>query len=112
MTIFICSTLQPCFALRLELFFGLFFLSTPLGVRSDLWTFVVALVAIAAYISQFGTDWMLYQAVRYEVRPFRFVLLAFLSLAFVWYYVERYAKRRTARRLPAAIRIRMHPPRN
>jgi hypothetical protein len=95
-----------------EFFFGLFFLSTPLGVRSDLWTFVVALVAIAAFISQFGTYWMLYQAVRYEVRPFRFVLLAFLPLAFVWYYVERYAKRRTASRLSVAIRIRMHPPGN
>jgi hypothetical protein len=95
-----------------EFFFGLFFLSMRLGIRSDSLTFVFALVSIAAFVSQFGTYWMLYQAVRYEVRPFRFVLLAFVPFAFVWYYAERYAKRRAASRLPVAIRMRMHPPTN
>jgi hypothetical protein len=95
-------------------FFGLFFLATSIPVRpgSGLLTFAFGMFSIAASVGQFGTLWMIYQAVRYEVRPFRFVLLAFVPFAFVWYYVERYAKRRAASRLPVAIRMRMHRPAN
>jgi hypothetical protein len=37
-----------------------------------------------------GLFWMLYVVIRYEKRPFPFVLLAFIPYAFVWYYFERY----------------------
>lgn len=34
--------------------------------------------------------WMLYQAIRYEVKPLPYVLLiAFVPFSYVWYYVER-----------------------
>ncbi len=36
-----------------------------------------------------GAFWMLYVAIRYEKRPLRFVCLAFIPFAFLWYYFER-----------------------
>jgi hypothetical protein len=38
---------------------------------------------------------MLYQAIRYEAKPLRYVLLvAFVPFSCVWYYVERYRPRK------------------
>ena len=69
---------------------------------------IFGLFGVAASIGGF---WMLYQAIRYEVRPLRFVIVAMtLPLSFIWYYVERYAKRSGVRRLPIAVRMRMPPP--
>lgn len=39
--------------------------------------------------------WMFYQAIRYEAKPLRYVLLAaFVPCSYVWYYVEKYRPRR------------------
>ena len=67
----------------------------------------LVLVSMAANI---GVFWTLYQAIRYEIRPLRFILIAFVPLSFVWYYYERYAKRRGIHRLPIAVRARAAPP--
>lgn len=87
---------------------------SPLGARSETgfpFTSVAeAVFAFVYFVSEVGTLWMAYQAIRYEVRPFRFVLLAFLPLSCFWYYYERYSRRRGAQRLPIAVRLRMSPP--
>jgi len=54
-----------------------------------------------------GCLWMFYQAVRYELRPLRFVLLAFLPFSFIWYYYERYLRRQFRQRLPIVVRERL-----
>ena len=72
--------------------------------------FFTTVAAIVMFLSNFGTLWMIYQALRYEVRPLRFVILSFLPLSFIWYYHERYKRRRKVMRLPIAIRLRMPPP--
>src|SRR3989442_9215704 len=36
-----------------------------------------------------GGFWMIYRAVPYEEKPVLYILLAFVPLAFVWYYFER-----------------------
>ena len=47
------------------------------------------------FLQPFLGIWMLYQAIRYEAKPLRYVLLiAFVPLAYVWYYVERYRPRK------------------
>jgi len=51
--------------------------------------------------------WMIYQAVRYEIRPLRFILLAFLPFSSVWYYYERYTRREFRQRLPIVVRQRL-----
>lgn len=53
--------------------------------------------------------WMLYQAIRYEIRPWRFILLSFLPFSFVWYYFERYSRRRGYALLPIGVRERVRP---
>jgi hypothetical protein len=46
-------------------------------------------------LPSFFTIWMLYQAIRYEANPLRYVLLAaFVPFSCVWYYVERYRPRK------------------
>ena len=77
--------------------------SRSFGVSYGLLTFGLG----ASWI---GTVWMVYQAFRYEVRPFRYCVAAFLPFTFVWYYVERYRVRQGAQRLPVAVRARLHPP--
>jgi len=69
------------------------------------WT--LALVSSATYI---GALWMLYQSIRYEIYPLRFILIAFVPLSFVWYYYERYAKRSSRDGLPVAVRVRVSRP--
>lgn len=53
--------------------------------------------------------WMLYQAIRYEIRPWRFILLSFLPFSFIWYYFERYSRRWGYARLPMGVRERVRP---
>jgi hypothetical protein len=69
-----------------------------------------ALAAVATFAEYVGVIWMFYQSARYEIRPFRFILLCLVPFSFVWYYFERYSKRTGVRRLPVAMRIRLSPP--
>ena len=94
---------------------GLFALFVMFDSRKDGPLHDLALIlsvpfALLAAVSNIGSYWMMYQAIRYEVRPLRFFLLAFLPLACVWYYFERYANRRASGRLPISVRVRMRPP--
>lgn len=69
------------------------------------------LTSLGGFIANIGELWMLYQAIRYEMRPVRFILLAiFIPFSFLWYYTERYSTRTGVRRLPVAMRMRMSPP--
>jgi len=68
------------------------------------------LLLLGGIVSFLGMVWMMYQALRYEVRPFRYCVAALLPFTFVWYYVERCWGRKGLRRLPVAVRARMHPP--
>jgi len=81
------------------------------GRTDDLIQLLAAVLAVVSAVGQIGSYWMMYQAIRYEIRPLKFFLLAFLPLSFVWYYFERYATRRGPSRFPIAIRMRMNPPR-
>ena len=76
-------------------------------VPEPLDVFFTTVAAIVTFLSNFGTLWMIYQALRYEVRPLRFVILSLASLSSDH---ERYKRRRKVMRLPAAIRLRMPPP--
>ena len=82
----------------------------PGGRASDFISLLAAAMAFVGAISSIGSYWMMYQAIRYEIRPLRFFLLAFLPLASIWYYFERYTTRRGAGRLPIVVRMRMHRP--
>lgn len=42
---------------------------------------------------EIGFLWMFYQAARYERRPAKYILLAFVPFSFVWYWVRRYPHR-------------------
>jgi hypothetical protein len=83
------------------------FASTPHYGTPSFIDLVGKLASLGMYI---GWWWMLYQAIRYEIHPVRFILIAFLPFSFFWYYFERYAKRRGIHRLPIAVRMRMSPP--
>lgn len=69
-----------------------------------------ALAAVATFAEYIGVIWMFYQAARYEIRPFWFIVLCVVPFSFAWYYFERYSKRTGVRRLPVAMRIRLSPP--
>lgn len=62
---------------------------------------------LVSFINYIGFLWMVYQAVRYEIWPLRFVLLAFLPFSFIWYYYERYSRRQGRQRLPIVVRERI-----
>jgi hypothetical protein len=79
--------------------------STPNYAR-----FLDVIWALASFAMNIGLLWAIYQAVRYEIYPLRFILIAFLPFSFVWYYYERYANRRGSHRLPIAVRMRVSPP--
>ena len=68
------------------------------------------LAGMATFAEYVGCIWMFYQAARYEIRPFRFIILCFVPFSFIWYYFERYSKRTGVRRLPVAMRVRLSPP--
>jgi len=77
---------------------------------TDASTDVFSLYLLGGFASTVGMVWMVYQAFRYEVRPFRYCVAALLPFTFVWYYVERYRVREGSQRLPVSIRARMQPP--
>ncbi|HXJ10851.1 MAG TPA: hypothetical protein VNH19_01155 [Candidatus Limnocylindrales bacterium] len=79
-----------------------------LQVRSGSLLDVIATLIGGA--ADLGALWLFYQAARYEIRPFWFVVAVLLPYSFVWYYFERYSKRTGVRRLPVAMRIRLSPP--
>jgi hypothetical protein len=97
-------------AIGIPWFLLLIFIPQWRHIPEPLDVFFTTVAAIVMFISNFGTLWMIYQAVRYEVRPLRFVILSFLPLSFIWYYHERYKRRRKVMRLPIAIRLRIPPP--
>ena len=59
--------------------------------------FVVFLISLSM-LANFGAYWMLYQAVRYERRVGRYVLLAFVPFMFVWYSLVRVPLRKEFQR--------------
>ena len=61
---------------------------------------LVILVAIVHTIIPVGGYWMIYQAIRYEPRVGRFVLLAFVPFMFIWYRLVRYPNRPKLLRIP------------
>jgi hypothetical protein len=73
-------------------------------------SFLGVLAFLATFVGNLGGVWMFYQAARYEIRPFWFIVLCLVPYSFVWYYFERYSKRTGVRRLPVAMRIRLSPP--
>jgi hypothetical protein len=73
-------------------------------------SFVDMIAALASFAANIGALWMWYQAIRYEIHPLKFIIIAVLPFSFMWYYFERYAKRRGIHRLPIAVRLRMSPP--
>jgi hypothetical protein len=84
-------------------------LSFP-GLSPGAATLMTGLLRLATVVANIGALWMLYQSVRYEIRPLRYCLLAIVPFSFVWYYYERFSKRQGVRRLPVAIRTRLSPP--
>jgi len=51
------------------------------------------------FVANIGAFWMLYQAVRHEKRVAKYLLLAFIPYAFVWYLLVRYPLRQEFPRL-------------
>ncbi len=84
-------------------------LSLP-GLSLGATELLTAMVGLATLIANVGALWMLYQSVRYEIRPLLFCVLSIIPFSFVWYYYERQTKRQGVRRLPVAVRTRISPP--
>jgi hypothetical protein len=51
--------------------------------------FIVLFFIPLTFVANIGSYWMLYQAVRYERRVGKYVLLAFVPFMFVWYSLVR-----------------------
>jgi hypothetical protein len=88
---------------------GFLGLSFP-TLKTQTFYYLAGFFGVATALGNLGFAWMFYQAARYEIRPFWFIVLSFLPYSFVWYYFERYSKRTGVRRLPVAMRIRLSPP--
>lgn len=56
--------------------------------------YVLAPLLLLILVHNFGAFWMLYQAVRYEKRVGKYVLLSFVPFMFVWYSLVRIPLRR------------------
>jgi hypothetical protein len=84
-------------------------LSLP-GLSFGATALLTGVVGLATLVANIGALWMLYQSIRYEIRPLLFCVLSIIPFSFVWYYYERYTKRQGVRRLPVAIRSRVSPP--
>jgi hypothetical protein len=65
----------------------------PVILRNDpLW--VDLLVVPACILAPIGGWWAIYQCIRYERRPLKYIaLVVFIPFGFVWYYFERYEMR-------------------
>jgi hypothetical protein len=79
---------------------GLVFFLPPLG---DHWI-LITLVLVVFAVPAIGWYWNVYDAMRYEKRPWPHVLLSLIPYWFVWHYFERVRKRSVAERQPAAFR--------
>ena len=84
-------------------------LSLP-GLSFGATAVLTGVVGLATLVANIGALWMLYQSIRYELRPLLFCVLSIIPFSFVWYYYERHSKRQGVRRLPMAIRTRVSPP--
>ena len=84
-------------------------LSLP-GLSFGATAVLTGVVGLATLLANIGALWMLYQSIRYELRPLLFCVLSIIPFSFVWYYNERYTKRQGVRRLPVAMRARVSPP--
>lgn len=73
----------------LVLFFGTWV--RPMLIQNFYFAVFLASLSFAANIGGF---WMIYQAIRYERRVGRYVLLAFIPFMFVWYSLVRVSLRR------------------
>jgi|ERR1700722_10038771 hypothetical protein len=52
---------------------------------------LLAFVTPACLVAPFGGWWGVYQCVRYERHPFKYIVIVLLvPLGFFWYYFERY----------------------
>ncbi len=51
--------------------------------------YIAVFLVCFTFIANIGGFWMIYQAVRYERRVGRYVLLAFVPFMFVWYSLVR-----------------------
>jgi hypothetical protein len=47
-------------------------------------------VTPAWVISPIGAYWALYQCIRFERKPWRYIPFLFIPFGFLWYYLERY----------------------
>ena len=74
------------------LFFGVSFRPRLMGN-----IFFAVFLLCLTMLANFGAFWMLYQAVRYERRVGRYVLLSFIPFMFVWYSLVRVPLRREIR---------------
>lgn len=63
-------------------------------------SFAIFLLALFFGLSALGGWWMLYVAVKHEKHPLRFVLLALIPYAFIWYYFERFQPGNHRTRVP------------
>jgi len=70
--------------LYLVLFFGTWV--RPMLIQN--FRFVVFLMCLS-FAANIGAFWMIYQAIRYERRVGRYILLAFIPFMFVWYSLVR-----------------------
>lgn len=61
---------------------------------------LVVLVVLVHTVVPIGAWWLIYQAVRYEIRVGRYVLLAFIPFGFLWYRFVRYPHRPKVIRVP------------
>ncbi len=56
--------------------------------------YIVVFLMCFTFIASIGGFWMIYQAVRYERRVEKYVLLSFIPFMFVWYSLVRLPLRR------------------
>ena len=61
---------------------------------------LVVVVFLVHTIVPIGGWWLIYQAVRYEIRVGRYILLAFIPFGFLWYRFVRYPHRPKLVRVP------------
>ena len=85
--------------------------SAFLNLGTDRPTPLTAVVTtLAVGLDTVGKFWMMYQAIHYEMRSFRYCLMTLVPFTWVWYFVERYQTRRGSEKLPLAVRLRERPP--
>jgi uncharacterized integral membrane protein len=75
---------------------------TPGATRNNV--AFLCLMFTYCFTSPFGSFWMLYQSIRFESKPLKYVILSFLPYAFLWYYFERVRKRTYLGRMPVSLR--------